>query len=124
MRKIEELAASLKLVNTKKDLLGEPVRFRDGIKWIRVDEFDSYLFKENYVPNTPFRRVELLRYRRKTDQVNPKEPSNRMDPDFTVPRMNIKNGSLTAEKKDIKQLLQYVPLEYRWYYEKVLQENQ
>jgi hypothetical protein len=24
---------------------GEPVRFRDGVKWIRIEEFGSYKFK-------------------------------------------------------------------------------
>lgn len=124
-RKIDDLAMSLKLVNRKKDLLGETVRFRDGIKWIRIDEFGSYLYKESYDPNTPFRKVEILRYKPKTDQENPKGPSNCVCPNFIVPRINTKTGSLSAEKKeDIMQLLQYVPLEHRWYYEKVLQENQ
>ena len=40
----DKLAANLKIYSTKvKDYLGEKVRFRDGIKWIRVEKFGSYL---------------------------------------------------------------------------------
>lgn len=38
----EALSTSLGIINRKKNTLGEVVRFRDGIKWIRVETFGSY----------------------------------------------------------------------------------
>lgn len=123
-RKIGDLATSLKLINRKKDLLGENVRFRDGIKWIRVDEIGNYLYKENYDSNTPFKKMDIRRYRQKSNQEGQNGALNVVDPNFTVPRLNSRIGSLSTEKKeDIQQLLQYVPIEHRWYYEKILQDT-
>lgn len=42
-RKINELTNQLNLINRKKDENKEKVRLRDGIKWIRVEEYGSYL---------------------------------------------------------------------------------
>lgn len=53
---------NMKPINRKKDFLGEKVQFRDGIKWTRVDEYNSYLFKESYDSYTPFRKINILRH--------------------------------------------------------------
>lgn len=113
-RDIDEVASSLRLINRKKDVLGQTVRFRDGIKWIRVEEYGSYLFKESYDPYTPFRKVNILRYK-----------SDKEDSVFNiaVPRIGKKIGVLSTEKKsDVKDLLKFVPLEYQWYYDAILRE--
>lgn len=51
----------LNLTHCKTDLLEKNVSFRDGIKRIRVEEFGSYLYKETYYQNTPFRKVDMLK---------------------------------------------------------------
>lgn len=47
-RKIADLPANLRLVNRKRDELNEAIKFRGGIKWIGVEEYGSYLYKESY----------------------------------------------------------------------------
>lgn len=59
-RNINMLQTQLKVIKKKKNLLNEKVPFRDGIKWVRVEEFGSYLYKENYDPFTPFKKVSIL----------------------------------------------------------------
>jgi hypothetical protein len=44
---IQSLPASLGLMHRKITTDGESVRFRDGLRWIRVEEFGSYKFKES-----------------------------------------------------------------------------
>lgn len=38
-RKIDGLSDKLRVINRKKNKLNETVRFRDGIRWIRVEEY-------------------------------------------------------------------------------------
>lgn len=42
----ERLDSRLHLINRKKVLLGLKVPFRE-LRWLRIDEFGSYLFKES-----------------------------------------------------------------------------
>lgn len=95
----------------KKDENKQKVNFRDGIKWIRVEEFGSYLYKEGYDEMMPFRKVNILK---KGGQVE----------DFEVERVQGKYGTITKEKKaNIKEQLQFVRLEYRYYYENIVGQD-
>lgn len=112
-RKTDDLMTKMKLYNRKKDLLKETVHFRDGIKWIRVDEYGFYLFKESYDPNTPFKKVNIKRYVKDEE-----EPMN-----IDIPRLLEKTGELSEEKKkDLKQQLTFIPEEHRWFYNMLITE--
>nr|CAI5842963.1 unnamed protein product [Callosobruchus analis] len=65
-RTISDLPQKLRVINRKKDELNKPVRFRDGIKWIRVEECGSYLYKESYDETVPFRKVNILQNKNRT----------------------------------------------------------
>ncbi|KAL4702600.1 hypothetical protein ACJJTC_016076 [Scirpophaga incertulas] len=60
-RKIDDLQNKLHLINRKKDVNKDKVSFRDGIRWIRVEEYGSYLYKESYDEYTPFKKVDILK---------------------------------------------------------------
>jgi len=42
---VKTLPAALKLTHRKKTTDGSPVRFRDKVRWVRVEEFGSYMFR-------------------------------------------------------------------------------
>ncbi|KAJ8728609.1 hypothetical protein PYW07_006305 [Mythimna separata] len=63
-RSINDLQKKLNLTNRKVDENKQKVNFRDGIKWIRVEEFGDYLYKENYDEMMPFRKVDILKKKR------------------------------------------------------------
>lgn len=113
-RKISELPQKLHLFNRKKDYLNEPVKFRDGIKWIRVEEYGSYLYKESYDETVPFRKVNILQNKNRTAA-----PDN-----IEVERIREKYGTISDEKrKNLRELLKFVKPEYRYFYELILENE-
>lgn len=111
-RKINDLQLNLNLINRKKNTNNGKISFRDGVKWIRVDEYGSFLYKESYDEMTPFQKVDILK---KRGQINP---------NFEVPRVNGKYGTVSLEKKaNIKDQLKFVKPEYRYYYQSILGEE-
>ncbi|CAG9773378.1 unnamed protein product [Ceutorhynchus assimilis] len=88
-RNITALPDNLRLINRKKDELNETVRFRDGIKWIRVEEYGSYLYKESYDETVPFKKVNILKNKKIT------EPPQNVE----IQRVREKYGTISDEKK-------------------------
>lgn len=112
-RKTDDLMTKLKLFNRKKDILKESVRFRDGVRWIRVEEYGYYFFKESYDPYTPFRQVNIRRYMNQEASLE----------DISISRLFEKTGELSQEKKEnLKEQLRYIKEEYRWYYNILINE--
>lgn len=110
-RDIDNLQTQLKVVQKKKNLLNEKIAFRDGIKWLRVEEFGSYLYKENYDSYTPFKKVSILQ--------NEKRKPDSGSVQFR--RVNEKVGKLSEKKlANLRDQLPYVKEEYRWFYEQIL----
>lgn len=58
--KISDLTSGLGLYNNKRNDLNEPVKFRDSIRWIRVEKFGYYLYKESLDESAPFKRVNNI----------------------------------------------------------------
>jgi len=56
---LDELCEQLQVVNRKKNLAKQQVRFRDGIRWIRVERYGSYLYKESLDPFASFQQVDI-----------------------------------------------------------------
>lgn len=112
-RKTDDLITKMKLFNRKKDLLGESVRFRDGVKWIHVEEYGFYCFKESYDPNTPFKKVNIKRYVNQEAGIG----------NISISRLSQKTGKLSKEKKEnLKDQLPFIPEEYRWFYDVLISE--
>ncbi|CAH2096795.1 unnamed protein product [Euphydryas editha] len=86
-RQIGELQENLNLINRKKDVSNGKISFRDGIKWIRVEEYGSYLYKESYDEMTPFKKVDILKKR------------SNLSANLEIPRKTGKNGTVSVEKR-------------------------
>lgn len=115
-RDFEDFDKKLGLINRKKNLGNEKVPFRN-LKWIRVDEFGSFLYKESYCETTPFKKVSLLRANR-TSNTNKKL-------DIKIHRLKQQKGSLSEEKvKNLKEQLKFVREEHRWFYEDIIKEHE
>ncbi|CAH1106579.1 unnamed protein product [Psylliodes chrysocephalus] len=113
-RNFDDLATKLNVINRKKNTLGENVPFRDKIKWIRVCEFGSYMYKESFDPKTPFKKVNIIRNSRIP------APEN-----VEIPRIGRKTGELSAKKiANLKSQLQYIKQPYRWFYNLVINEQE
>lgn len=112
-RNFDKLTTDLKIYSTKvKDCLGEKVRFRDGIKWIRVEKFGSYLYKECYDEYTPFKQVNLV----DSEKVDTVSLAN----NIFIPRLDANVGSISGEKiENLKQQLKFIPDEHKWFYEMI-----
>ncbi|KAB0800826.1 hypothetical protein PPYR_06565 [Photinus pyralis] len=114
-RNTEDLPQKMKLLNRKKNLLKEKIHFRDGIKWIHVDEFVSYLYKESYDLCVPFLKVNIRKSVASIDT---------LPRDFYIPRHLEKTGSLSQEKiENLKEQLCFVPDQHKWFFEQILFER-
>lgn len=110
-RKIDSLVSDLKLVHRKKDVLKETVKFRDGIRWLRVREWGSYLYKESNDIHTPFKKVDLRKW-----QKNGKQPDVPL-----LEKVTRDYGVVSEEKKsDIRKLLPFVAAHSRIFYERII----
>lgn len=116
-RNFKDLPKKLKLMNRKKNILNEKVAFRDDVKWIRVEEFGSYLYKDCYDPYTPFKKVNLFKKNRgaaKPVQVEEVELQRTIET----------GASLTTEKiQNLQQQLPYIKNEFKFFYESVIEKE-
>uniref|UniRef100_A0A1B6LKB9 DUF7869 domain-containing protein n=2 Tax=Graphocephala atropunctata TaxID=36148 RepID=A0A1B6LKB9_9HEMI len=113
-RETQDLSTTLKLYNRKSDVVKNPVKFRDMVKWIRVDEYGSYLFKPCYDENTPFMKVDICKSRKQ---------SQSLQGPVTIPRTIRAFGQLKKEKIDnIKEQLKYIPDHHRWWYHQIINQ--
>ncbi|KAL3271885.1 hypothetical protein HHI36_022356 [Cryptolaemus montrouzieri] len=98
-KKIDKLPQKVRLTNRKKDELNELVRLKDGIKWIRVEEYGSYLYKESYDETVPFRKVDILQNKNRTSA-----------PEIIdIERARVKYGTIFSdEKKRISRISIYL----------------
>lgn len=111
-RSFDNLSTQLRLFNRKKNTLNEKIAFRDGIKWIRVERYGYYLYKDTYDEYTPFKEVCILKGKGDV------KPDN-----IALPRIQ-NYGSISDEKlENLEVQVKYVPPEYRYYYENVIMEE-
>lgn len=111
--KTDDLITKIKSFNRKKDLLGESVCFRDGVKWIHVEEYGFYCFKESYDPNTPFKKDNIKHYVNQDVGVG----------NISISQLSLKTGKLFKEKKEnLKNQLPFISEEYRWFYNMLINE--
>lgn len=98
--KIDHLASDLGLYNNKRNDLNEPVKFRDSIRWIRVEKFGHYLYKESLDESAPFKRVNIAQ--------------TGIEPvDFELERKQREKLPLDKLKIDnLKDQMQFIPQQY------------
>lgn len=115
-RATDSLQRDMKLYNRKKDANKNKVYFRDSIKWIRVEEYGSYLFKTNYDEYTPFQKVIIF---------NKLQETPNLDEPITIPRLMTKTGYLKQPKvENLKEQLVFIPGQYKWWFEQILSAYQ
>lgn len=113
-RETENLTKNLKLYNRKKDVSKNKVNFKDNIKWLRVEEYGSYLFKTTFDENTPFQKVNIKQRISGTPTV---------ETPTTIPRLARKTGSIKQPKiEDLREQMMFIPDQYKWWYEQILHE--
>lgn len=111
-KKFDQLPLKLGLYNRKKNKSDKKIHFRDGIRWIRVEKFGEYSYKECLDENTEFEIVNCLKNKKTTEIC--------VYPD----RVSEKYGNISKEKLlNLKQQLQFVHEEYKYYYENILRDN-
>lgn len=116
-RNFKNLSSKLNLTNRKTNVFNEKVEFRKNVKWIRVEEFGSYLYKECYDPNTPFKKVDL---RKKNNIIKKFVGAG----DFMLERATDSKAKLTAEKiQNLEQQLPFVKKEYKYFYNSLIQKE-
>jgi len=57
---IKALSKSLNLVNRAVIAGGDRVPFRDGVRWIRVNQFGQYQYRESFSEEEPWKVVNIL----------------------------------------------------------------
>jgi len=57
---IKALPTALQLTHRKKTTDGGQVRFRDKVKWVRVTECGSYMFRQSFDKSEPWKTVDLM----------------------------------------------------------------
>lgn len=107
---IKALPKSLGLFNSQKNSFGEKIAFRDKVKWIRVDTFGSYKYRESHDDNETWKLVNL----QKAASLAESPP---IMPEVTliaIPEQQypIKHNKLT----DIRKQLHLIPDIYRGFY--------
>lgn len=111
-RDIGSLMSQLHLFHNKCDENGDLVHFRDGIKWIRVNEFGSYLFKETYDENTPFKKVTI----------------SQSKDSFSINDVSLEPICRTLSPKplkidNLKKQLPFIPAHFRWFYDPIIADK-
>lgn len=106
--KIDDLATGLGLYNNKRNDLNEPVKFRDSIRWIRVEKFGYYLYKDSLDESAAFKRVNIAQ--------TGVEPV-----DFELEKKESEEIPLDKLKvENLKDQLKFIPPQYHWFYDQVL----
>ncbi|GBL91720.1 hypothetical protein AVEN_71362-1 [Araneus ventricosus] len=101
-RDFKDVHNKLQLTNRERHVLDEKVSFRDSVKWIRVKEFDSYLYKYCYDLYTPFKKFDLRK------QIRGEKQLVKIG-DFELERTTDTGSKLTVEKiENIEQQLSFI----------------
>lgn len=104
---ISGLVAGLRLYNNKRNDLNEHVQFRDNIRWIRVEKFGYYLYKDCLDENAPFKRVNIAQSGNEPiDFELEKKPSEPMP----IDKMKIDN---------LKEQLKFIEPQYQSFYKQI-----
>lgn len=104
---VSGLVAGLGLYNNKRNDLNEPVRFRDTVRWIRVEKFGYYLYKDCLDENAPFKRVNIAQTG--SDRIN-FEIEKKACEQIPIDKLKIDN---------LKELMKFVDPQHNWFYTQI-----
>lgn len=106
---IKNLPALLHLKNNPKTVDGQKVQFRDKVKWVRIDRFGFYKYRESYDETEPWKTVKLLK------------PHIDGMPDITLTFRPTRKCMLKEAKiKDLQKQLAFIPTIYHCFYDSII----
>lgn len=104
MKKIKTLPDSLGLTLKKVNTQGQRIPFKSGIKWIRIDEFGKYRYRESFAEDEEWKEVNIM-----------KGESNH---DVVIPSRSTDSVPIKVNKyNDIMKQMAYIPQTYRPFYQ-------
>lgn len=110
---IKELGQQLNLIHNTKNTIGKKVNFQKGIRWIRVEEFGIYKYRESLSEEEPWKEVDLNKKRCETLSSQPMLSSKVRD-----------NKEIDAAKwNDIQKLLPYLDEVFRGFFQSLKKKN-
>ena len=104
---LKMLPATLGLYNNHVNTDGQPVRFRDTVRWIRVSEFGTYEYRESFDTSVPWKKVVIHRAASQLPVVGV---------DLLARTENSRPIS-TKKAADITKQIPYIPPVYRLFYQ-------
>ena len=105
---LKQLPRALGIRNTTNNTDGERICFRDNIRWVRVEKFGEYSYKNSISDSAPWHHVQLTA----SDSTSQCDLNALLLPECTKP---------VSDKKlcDIKKLLPFIPAVYQEFYHKL-----
>lgn len=103
---INGLVAGLGLYNNKRNDLNEPIQFRDTVRWIRVEKFGYYLYKDCLNEDAPFKRVNITQTGSKPIDFEMEKACEQIP----VDKLKIDN---------LKEQLKFIEPQYHWFYNQI-----
>lgn len=101
------LVVGLSLYNNKRNDMNELVQFRDGIRWIRVNSFGHYLYKECLNENIPFKRINIAQ-------------TGAAPIDFELEKKIFEQLPIKKKKVDnLKEQMKFIDPQYHWFYDQI-----
>ena len=108
---VKTLPAALKLTHRKKTTDGSPVRFRDTVRWVRVEQFGSYMFRESFDEQEPWKTVNLL-----SDPASAATGTPSISDVCKLVSGHVKKAKI----EDLKKQLTYIPVSFRAFYQDII----
>ena len=110
--KIKQLPQTLGLFNNHTNTDGQPVKFRDNIRCIRVTTFGSYDYRESFDEAAPWRTVNIRRTKEEFDSTN-------------IQLASKPSGSMIPSPKvaDIAKQMKFIPLIYQPFYKNIIEKR-
>jgi hypothetical protein len=102
---IKSLPKALGLTNRTRTINGEAVRFRDGIRWIRVTTFGYYMYRESLDDDEIWKTVDLRTTSSVSDVISISETCQKITGHIKLVKL-----------RDIQKQLPYIPETYRQFY--------
>jgi len=109
---MKDLPQRLNLKNNTVNSEGENVRFRDGVRWIHVEVFGEYKYKNSLDENEPWKLVVLKRL----DKNRPSTVTFSTDLRDLLKPVCAKRGIYPKKWKDLQKQMPYIPDIFKEFY--------
>lgn len=104
------LVNGLGIFNNKRNDQNEPINFRKSVRWIRVDQFGHYFYKDSLEETAPFKRVNIVRPR-DDDPIEYELEKRQFSPEISVEKV-----------KNLREQMPFIDKHCHWYYNQIFEE--